>query len=431
MTDVRPASADLQPLGLVLGALIRRSYVIVAITALAAAGTWFAIGPSDSDSGQYAATSRVGITTVTQWPFYDVELDRGRLMVDDVEFVTALEAELGIDVIDVSTTIPDALAVFDVTAVADTPEHAVAAADRAAEMVVERNVAALQQDTTDQIAQTQLEITDLQTRVDAARASVDQQNEQIAEIVAQQQAEWSDLREEQRFAISLDRDVQQNLYNTLSQELATKQSALVTLQSAGAPLSVYEVLRRADTPGESSSKRLPATLAAALAALLVTSTLVVVADRRTGPVRSAWQLRSICGARTAAVLRRSGPALQGTGPLADAIHGAVDQGTGVLGLVDATGRGLDLGMVVQQLGARGLGGLLVDVPLATPPNSKITFVDVSDEYRDPDSARVRSNACDSIVLFVDTRTSVKDARSIVDRIEVSPGLLIAFLVSSR
>lgn len=426
----RSSGSDLEPIGHVLGSLIRRSYIVVAAVAVVALGTWLLTGLSEDPVDEITATSRVGITTEAQWPFYDVVLEQGRMMIDRPEFLPQLEAELGFDVQSIRTVIPDKLSVFDIEIVADTPSRAAEAADRAAAMVVEQGVEEANQDRLEQIASLEQGLADLDRRVEAAKAEVQEQGERLAEIAAQQAVEFDTVREEERYSISLQRDVSQLVYTDLERERQTKQSELSNLRAAAVSDPFYQVLRLAETSDSSSAARVPITLAASLAALLVACAVAVVVDRRTGTVRSAWQLRNICGAPATGELARSGAALQTTGALADEIHRALDAGQRVIGLADLSGRRLDLDMVVRQLDAQGLPAALVGSP-TVDHGARVGFVDVTDEYAGGDSLRTNSHGCDSILLFVDSRTSVRQTAEAIDRITTSPGLLTAMMVKAR
>ncbi len=420
---------ELEPMSHLISSLLRRAWIIILVTALVGAAAWFLTGLSEDPVDKVTASSRVGITTEAVWPFYDVVLEQGRMMIDRPEFLPALGAELGYPVESIRTTIPDKLSVFDIEVEADSAAHAVAAADRAAAMVVEQGTEQANQDTLDAIASLDIELAELDGRIATIRAEMDTQTARITEITALQAVEYDNTREEQRYALSLERDVNQAIVTDLERERTTKISQRSNRAAAAAPDALYQVLRLAETPDASSSARLPITLAAALAAMLVACAVAVSLDRRSGPVRTTWQLRNVCGARETAEVTAQGSALRGAGAIADQLHRAMSNDQHVIGLLDATGRGLDLTLVPHHLAEHGFTTTLAHEPHRVPGND-VSFVNVTAEYADDDTPRVRSRKCDTVLVFVDNRTSVKKATSVIERTEAAPGVLSTFLVRS-
>ncbi len=422
--------SDLEPIGLVIGSLIRRSWLIIGAAALVGVGTWLLAGWGAHPTDDVTATSRVGITTETQWPFYDVVLEEGLVLVADDRFEGDLESELGFDIVSLTTVIPDALSVFDIKVVADTSEHAVAAANRAAEMVVERGVAATAEKNTGKIAALDTQIADLDRRIEAVTTEMDSQTMQIVEMQASLDRQYDQELEAERVALSQERDVNQSILTDLARERSSRDTDRVTLASVGDPLAQYQVLRLAETEAASDSTRTPLTLGVTAAAILLASAVAVAWDRRSGNVRATWQLRRVCGAHAAHEIGVHGRAVTSVGPLADQLHRATESDQRVIGLIDATGRGLELDSIVRELLPHGLNTTIADEPLGANDRD-ITFVDVTDEYSSSDAPRRRSHLCDGIVVFVDRNTRVSAASQIVDRVDVSPGLLSTVLVRAR
>ena len=288
-------SAELEPMSLMISSLLRKAWLIIVVTAAVGAGTWVLSGAGEDSEEQLTATSRVGITTVAQWPFYDVVLEQGRMMIADPEFAPALSAELGLPVTSIITVIPDKLSVFDIEVVSDTAEHAVTIADAAARKVVDRDAETQNQDKLDSIAALDLELADLDERIETIQAEMIEQTAEITAITAQQEVEFDPVLEETKYPISLARDVNQFVVTDLERERATKQSQRSNLTATVESDPQYQVLRLAELPEAENSPRVAITLAAALAALLVSCAVAVALDRRTGTIRSAWQLRNVCG----------------------------------------------------------------------------------------------------------------------------------------
>ena len=253
----RATRSDLEPMSLLISSLVRRSWLILGCTAAVAAGVWFLIGATEDPVDDVTATSRVGVTTEVVWPFYDVVLEHGRVMVADPAFEAELEADLGFAVESISTSIPDLLSVFNIDVVADTADHAVAAADRAADLVVERGLAEATQDTTEGIVALDAQIAELTTRIDEIRARVDQANAQIAEIAALQAVEYDQVREEQRWTIALDRDVDQAVLIDSERDRSDRINQRAALATTVLPDPQFEVLRLAESADDKGSTACP------------------------------------------------------------------------------------------------------------------------------------------------------------------------------
>lgn len=429
-TTSRGPQAELEPMRLMISSIIRRSWLIVGCVLLVVGGTWVATGLGENTDDEVTAVSRVGITTEVVWPFYDVVLEQGRTMVAEPDFENELEATLGFPIAQIRTMIPDALSVFDIEVVADTPDHAVEAADAAAKLVVERWLTKASEDTSEDIASLDVELAQLDGRIDEIRARIDIANAQLAEIAAAQAVDFDPVADEQRYAISLDRDVDQSVITDLEREHATKVGQRADLVASPVPDAAYEVLRLAESPAENSSARLPITLAAGFTALLVACAAVVAVDRRRGPVRAPWQLRQVCGADVVDEVTTRNGAFSGTGAIADRLHGAVADDRRIIGLLDATGRGVDVSFMPQLLVEHGLTSTVRLEPEHLPGND-INFVDVSDEYETVDTPRPRSRRCDAIIVLVDGRTPVEKATSVIERAEAAPGVLTTLLLRGR
>jgi uncharacterized coiled-coil protein SlyX len=423
--------AELEPMSLVLSSLARRAWAILLVTAGVGAATWVATGMSSDPADEVTASSRVGITQAAEWPFYDVVLEQGRMIVADPSFRADLESELGFALVDLRTVIPDKLSVFDIEAVADTPDHAVAAADRAAQLVIERADAAALEQATARVASLDIEIADLDARIAELEAEIAAQTARITEIGALQATGDATIAEnEEGYTVTTARDVNQMLVSDLERERASKIGERTTASATPVPEPEYQVLGLAETPDEDSSARLPITIAAALAAFLAACTAVVVIDRRIGRVRTAWQLRHVCGAPDADEVVAAGSSLRGAGVLADHLHRAAENDQRVIGVVDGTQRGVDLQLVSRQLTEHGLTTSFTNVP-ARVPGDDISFVDVTDEYATLDTPRRLSRQCDAVLVMVDTRTPVREASSLIERSAASPGVLTTLLVRSK
>jgi hypothetical protein len=430
MTPTSAPGTDLQPISLVVGSIVRRAWVIGTVTALVAAAAWIGFGLGQDATDDRTATTRVGVTTAVVWPYFDVARERARALVESPEFETQLESELGYPVEGISTAVPDMLSVFDISVVADTADHAVEAADRAADLIVDIGIERQSADTEAQIAALDQQIAELDTTVNTAQAAVDAANQRLSEIAEQQAAEFDQVLQEENFAIAMQRDVDQARLIDSDRERTGKINARRTLSEAAPAAAEYEVLPRTADPRTSTSPRLPLTLALAFVALIVSSVVVVIWDRRRGLLRHPWQLRQVCGAPAVDSLVADDEPAQQTAALADRIHVARARGASVFGVVDATGRGMSAEALAQGLSDQGIACVVADEPI-TDPDALVTLVDVTDEHGSAQATRTRTRDCDGVVLLVDGATTIATAKALVQRCSLTPGIVSSLMVVDR
>lgn len=432
-----PQTGDLEPVGQLLGSLFRWSWLIAAVVAVVA-GTAWVLGDTDSDDAANEATVRLGLTEQTEWPFYDVELEAGRFLATTAEFQDAVEDRVGYEVDSVGGNLPESLAVFDVTVVADSPENAVAAANVAAALMVESTVSDATKSHVLSLERADIEIADIQARIAEVEAEGTAAGEALTALYVDRDAGNDDpALSNQEFEFQTRRQEAASIHNDLGRTLVALEADRASSAAwfTGAP--TLRIIREA-APGEASdSSRIPVAIAAGFGALLLASAIVVALDRRVGRVRSSWQLANVAGAPVHTELGVGpGAHLSGCGALADVIEvgGEAEQTKneqtkserkvlGVINLADA----LELEDLAQSLSAHGLDIAVVPDPNEPGPQS-ISLVDVSDEYRETDTPRSLSRLCDSLILFVDKQQSLSRTTAIVTQSSRNPGLLSAAVV---
>lgn len=430
MTSNSTHGADLEPMGLVVGSLLRRAWIIVGLTAVVAVATWLLLGALEDPIEDVTATSRVGVTTEVVWPFYDVVLEQGRVIAEDPALRADLESEFGFPIVSVTTGVPELLSVFDIEVVADTGANAAAAADRAAAMVVERGIEAQSAGVASEIAALDEQIVELETRVANAQRQVDELSAEMQEIAAQLDLEYTQARDEQRFQLSLERDIQQVALVETTRSLNNRISERSALLATAEPAPQFEVLRRSENPEDASSPRLPLAIGLGLVALLLTAAAAVVFDRRTGNLRHPWQLRHVCGSERVDELVAQNALIRNAAGLADRLHAERSTGRSIIGVIDATGRGIDPTVLAHALGAQGLP---TDVSVDPFPaaDGSLTLVDVTREHRSADEPRVRTRHCHGVVLLVDRGTSIREATELIERTSSTPGLVTTVMIAER
>jgi hypothetical protein len=420
-------AGDLEPISLVLGSLLRRSWLILAVAALAAGIGW-TLAATDVDNSSNEATARLGLTQQTEWPFYDVELEAGRFRATTPEFRSRVEDRLGYSLISVDGTLPDSLAVFDLTVVADSPDRAVEAANVAAELMIDLATADVNEIDTTYIEQIDVDIADVQARITEFEAEGDAAGDALTALYIETGSgnddpalfdQEFDLKETRNRAASARNDLERTLV-----ALETERASVVVRVGGE---STLRILRDAVPAEAQDSSQVPVTIAVGFVALLVGSAAAIAVDRRAGPVRSSWQLENIAGAPVHAELRvDSDHSILGCGQLADAIDAGLSNGQSVFGVINLAGA-VSLDELAHGLSKHGLPSSVVAGPREAG-DELIRLVDVSEEYRDDEAPRSMSRSCDSLILLVDKRQSLSATSAIVTQCTTNPGLLSAAYV---
>ena len=418
---------DLEPARLVVGSLLRRWWIIVLATIVAAVAAFVVIGGLRDDTEGDTAVARIGLTTAIVWPFYDQATDLARTYVASSAFAEQLTADTGLPVVSVEGVVPDALAVLDVRVTSDTPEHALQLADHAAELVVAHSGDEQRALKDRDLAVLDTELADLDQRIEAFDAQVSDLSTRAADAEAALVDDPGDADLiDQAFALGQQRDTAAATLDELrrTRERTTTDRAARAAEQVNA-LPGTQLVRSAslDDPG---SSRTALTLAVTLATLVAASVAVIVVDRRTGGVRSAWQLAQMCGAPDVVELTHADGTLHGEAALADVVHAALRAERRVVGVVDVSGA----------LGAAALADLLdrqaIRASLATTadhaPASEVTLVDVTAEFEGRDTPHATGRACDGIVVVVDDGTSLARASEAIAQARRAAGVVTVVFV---
>lgn len=424
---VPPQPRDLAPLSLLIGSLLRRSWLIVAVAALAGGLAWLLTETGgDVETGE--AVARVGLTQETPWPFYDVELESGSVLVETPEFRGELEQRVGFEIDSISGSLPEFLAVFDVTVTAASAEDAATAANEAANLVVESAGDEAARLVVEEIARIDAEIADLQTRIDAAAAETEAAAAELTEVyLLQGDGNDPDLWD-QAFALEERRSRASTEGNDLLRFLTDLETERTSLQLRANPLPTFRVLRTAEaTTVEPDSNRLPVSIAAAFAALVAAAVAVAIFDRRVGAVRSRWQLAHVCGATTLPDVRieRDGT-IAGSGMVADVLHGGLDTDRKTIGIVNFTSR-MNLEDFAAEVSAQGVASTLTTDP-RHDSGDEVQLVDVTDEFATEDAPRRLSRSCDALLVLASKSHSLREVTNVATRGSSSPGAVLAAFV---
>lgn len=423
----RALQSDLQPLGTVIGSLLRWSWAIALMGAAVGGGAWLLL----ADDGQEinTATARVGLTEATRWPFYDVELEAAQTIVNSAAFRTELEADLGWALEHLVADATNQLSVFDIEVGAGDPSTALEAANRAAELIIARSLSG-EIDTRQAALETyDREIAELETQIAELRSRMDGVIPQLTAISAQRSLEDTPELRQQEFLLMTERDSIARILGDRERDVAGRQAARLGI-SATEPAATLRLVRPASLVGENTDETRAIVAGAALLAVLAAATGVVLLDRRRGPIRSLWQLSAIGGAETTLGIE-AGPdaSVTGISNLVDCLHRFSAQGSSLVGVIDSTRARIDVVALASLVTEEGLPAAAVETPVAYS-EAVISFIDVSAEHEHPEATRRNSRRCDGLLILVDKRTGIRRASALIDRASANPGLVAAALVSA-
>ncbi len=417
---------DLAPLRLTVLSLFRFGWIAV-ILAGAVGGLGWTLAADDEATP--SARSRVGLTQAAVWPFYDVEIEAAQFTVNSDAFQQQVESSIGTELDDLRTSTSAQLAVFDIVATAADGDTAVEAAELAARLVVEWSDRRLMETFAS-------ELETLQTQMEELEARRQENEDELAEVaealsIVRTEREISDSVElsDQDFDLARRRDSLARTLTSLEVDLASKVTMIGEYPS-NTPQPMLQVVRAAELDPEQSSTSRVAVYAAAGLVFLAASAAAVILDRQHGAIRSAWQVRNVCGSgHVVEMSPGEGSAISGIAALADRIDTFAGPGS-LVGFVDATSLDLRIDDVAAALELHGVGAE-PDVSSSPIPLDGIVVVDVSTEFRDVEAPRPVSRRCEAIVIMVDRETGIRRATSLIQRVQLMNKLATTVLARNR
>ncbi|NNE73044.1 MAG: hypothetical protein HKN26_05220 [Acidimicrobiales bacterium] len=120
--------------------LLRQLAAAVVVALLAGAAAWFVASGGDDE---YEASARMALTDEVRWPFYDTVRNAQRLALRDGQIEALVENELGASVDSIEVAIPKSQAFFDIDVVAADADTAASAANRVAQILIDRDFASV------------------------------------------------------------------------------------------------------------------------------------------------------------------------------------------------------------------------------------------------------------------------------------------------
>ena len=432
MTTPRHASielatqSDFEPLGMVLGSLLRWSWLVALLGAAAGGGSWL-LASRDNDES-VSASSRLGLTEATVWPFYDVELEAAQTILNSADFELELESLVGAE-LDVASERPELLSILDIVVTADDRSTAVEGTDRAAELMVSRSLDGPAFERDAELQRLDLVIGDLEEQIATIRADLDGVIAELVVVTTERAAaDTAELRTRE-FLLTTERDSLARVLDDRTRDMAGRVNDRRTAELS-TPRQVLRVVRPTSADSDEPDASRALAIGVGAAAVLVSATAVVLLDRRRGRIRSLWQLSRIGGAQTALGLSSASGSgsISGIGELADRLYDFAGDCARVVGVIDSTASGINTEALALLLSDEGLPTAVVDRPLCSP-QARISLIDLTAEYASPVASRRQSRDCDGMLLLVDAKTGIRNAAGLVDRASASAGLVAAVLVS--
>lgn len=477
-TAAATAEADLQPMGLVLGALSRWVLPIVAMGLLGAFAALVLLKPGGTDSAE--ATGRLGLTDEVVWPFYDAARDRVDITATAPEFLVAVEETCACDIDAIRVDIPTNQAYVDLV-VEDTDEaEAIAGLDAAIVLATEQSVTTQQLRLQADVDVLVLDIADAETAVEDLTVQIDELlTEQVQNRTAlitapgdatllRRSSELDLLRS--RFVTERDSLLRDQL--NLESDLAEAQRRLNGVQAE------VELLRRSSstsTPGSG----LAIAIAVGVVAAGGMALLSLIADREFGKIRHPWYLSGPAQLPVLGTITRDKAGdYQGLAASVDRLLDRLSGRIRIVGVIGdsleadkgATGRrgarilvdGLDLvdfrtitiidsadgtgdydlahpddielepGTTVVQLPANPSLALMDSLSEQIDKSGEwldTVVIDIDPDYIDDDQLRLRTRLCDMVVVIASSKTSrVRSIRGRAERVREAGGVIVGALL---
>lgn len=279
----------------IMSALSARWWLIL-LAALAAGGATALVGLATQRNAE-EATVRVGLTSASEWPNYQADLESFGNIVVRPETIDLVRDELGDETISADLEFVEGLFVVEVVVHAMTESTALDAAQRFAGLGISQQDTAANSTKLQELETLRSELVEVEDSVAVLEAEENAARADATELARANDDEYSFERD------SLYREANTKVGQLTSERASTEQRSL-TLQNRIDDLElesnlpserlfiIQDPMHQADPTGFDGY--LPIALAA-IAGALAAGAWVVAADRLHGPVRSAEQVESVLG----------------------------------------------------------------------------------------------------------------------------------------